>query len=1360
MIKKLLLATFFLAAVSGASFSAALIGDPMVEKAELYIQRSDNTVIEADFVFPGVEIEQVTNGQENFDRFFMSGEGYRGTLGAPELPVVTRLFAIPDRAEVKVRKIEPQYKTYQGYSAYPHQEHEYGSAFNTDDLVIEAEYYQRDEFYPPKWVELSKPAVMRDLRIVPVNINPVRVNPVSGEVRVLTGLHLELEFEDGSVENVKTRRFEKSVPSFNNFYRNLVSNYDWTNPNGEEVKGSILIVYPTVTGVASILQPYIEWKKRRGYSVSVVGVTNNASTTTVGNIIDDKYFNSDPPLEHVILIGDATGTIDINCYSYSGGDTDHTYALIEGGDIVADVNVGRISVDNVTRLQTAINKILYYEMNPIAASTNWYKRGAVTAGSGSGISTIFVNKTIRAGLLESGFTEVDTLWYTMGGSIPSFIVAQCNEGITALNYRGYWGISGFGTGNIYSMNNPGKLPFAVVITCGTGDFGSYSEAVSEAWLRAGSPNNPTGGIGGVSTATLGTNTRFNNTMCGGLWFGLYNEGISQLGPLTFRGKHEIFITYQLDQSGMNNFTYWNNLMGDPSTEMWTDIPQTLSVTHADEIYVGATSFTVTVEDASGEPLEDRYVTLLKEGEVFVGGPTDENGIYSPAIDVQTEGELLVTVTYTNDRPYLGSADVTETNVYPSFYSLDIDDDNSGASQGNSDGNANPGEILEFAIELKNYGILSLATAVSATLSSTDEHVTVLNAASAYPNISAGLIAAGDDLFTVELAGDFPHEYVVPFVLTVDATQGQFISAFNLAVTSAELNIIGAEFAGGTLEPGSSDEYTLTIRNNGGFDLEGVTGTVTCDDPQITIEDNTCSFGDISAGSQASSSGDFLVIAADEYATNGRSVEYQIVLTSANGFEQTIDPRFIIGAMETNDPFGPDSHGYYCIDNTDFEYSGAPNYEWVDISSLGTQLNLPDYGTEQDASTRVDLPFDFTFYGETFNVLTVCSNGWLAFGNQTYFVDFRNYPIPSSFGAGNGMLCPFWDDLKMGSGHVYSYYDEAGHIYIVEYHNVQHNSGGGETFQVILYDPEHYPTPTGDGEILFQYQTVTIVTGPYSDNDYATVGIENHEHNDGLEYCYWNVYHPGAPVLQGGRAIKFTTIEPLRQPLSSDVQVTMTPINPPIVIPAGGGNFDFHIAVENTGTTQSVFDAWAYITLPSGTQYGPTIFRQDLLLTAGASLSRDLQQTIPANAPAGTYSYTAYTGDFDQTEIWDEEGFDFEKTGVDLSGGFTEWLTTGWGDAEISDYDALRIPASYNLSSAVPNPFNPVTEITFALPEAGNVKLVVFNSLGRQIAVLEDGWKQSGWHSVTFDGAALSSGIYFYSLRADNFVQTKKMLLVK
>jgi hypothetical protein len=87
-------------------------------------------------------------------------------------------------------------------------------------------------------------------------------------------------------------------------------------------------------------------------------------------------------------------------------------------------------------------------------------------------------------------------------------------------------------------------------------------------------------------------------------------------------------------------------------------------------------------------------------------------------------------------------------------------------------------------------------------------------------------------------------------------------------------------------------------------------------------------------------------------------------------------------------------------------------------------------------------------------------------------------------------------------------------------------------------------------------------------------------------------------------------------------------------------------------------------------------------------------------------------------------------------------------------------SSVILNENYPNPFNPSTKISFVLPQANNVKLTVYDALGREVAVLVNEFRQAGQWSAEFNASALSSGIYFYRLEAGSFTETKKMLLIK
>ena len=112
---------------------------------------------------------------------------------------------------------------------------------------------------------------------------------------------------------------------------------------------------------------------------------------------------------------------------------------------------------------------------------------------------------------------------------------------------------------------------------------------------------------------------------------------------------------------------------------------------------------------------------------------------------------------------------------------------------------------------------------------------------------------------------------------------------------------------------------------------------------------------------------------------------------------------------------------------------------------------------------------------------------------------------------------------------------------------------------------------------------------------------------------------------------------------------------------------------------------------------------------------------------------------------------------------------GWGEySEIRNIDILTtitepvadVPDEFGLDQNYPNPFNPATEIGFRLPEASDVRLEIFDSLGRRVTTLVDNQMPAGTHQVTFDAGNLSSGVYIYRIRAGEFTETRSMMFVK
>jgi hypothetical protein len=161
-------------------------------------------------------------------------------------------------------------------------------------------------------------------------------------------------------------------------------------------------------------------------------------------------------------------------------------------------------------------------------------------------------------------------------------------------------------------------------------------------------------------------------------------------------------------------------------------------------------------------------------------------------------------------------------------------------------------------------------------------------------------------------------------------------------------------------------------------------------------------------------------------------------------------------------------------------------------------------------------------------------------------------------------------------------------------------------------------------------------------------------------------------------------------------------------------------------------------------------------------------TVPAGTDAGAFEYKfaamypgADTVNGGSSPLDNEGGFGENHLVVLVDGPDIEHFLR-FGNFTTTSVDKIddQLPENYSLSQNYPNPFNPSTKITFSLSKSEHVTLRIFNVLGQQVDVLLDNAFDFGTYEVDFDASQLSSGIYFYTLEAGSFSETKKMMLMK
>jgi len=676
------------------------INSPVVER-ELIIEQADSSGVDFSFFFGDFTVETVEINEQIFEKLHAQSDGHTAEYGKAELPTVSFYVAVPQGAEITLNYEINEYTiANQQTNIYPAQRPlPETQGYIDPPFTFDEEFYSKDEAYPSIPVEISSIIEIRGCKIAVVTVYPIEYNPVKKEIKVYEEIDVKVDFIGGTGEFIPERlRSVYFQPLFDAFLINgnsvervtMKSSQYGPGKISEENRADLLIV--VYDDFYEEILPLAEWKHQTGLETKVVNWSDIGTTAAeLRTYIIDAYDTWELPPSFLLIVGDAdhvpVNYLHIHPYDGDYTGTDHWYVAFDGSDYFPEMHEGRISVDNAAELTVVVNKILEYSKNPYMEE-DWFNNVLLASYEEYGRYFVWGSETVYDFLNPLGYNVIRQY---EGGSPPGStagVINAINNGVFIANHRDHggsensgtsytgWSHPRFTTTNIINdLDNGAMYPIMFSLNCESGWFDGETDAHGGNYESIGEVGLRVEGKGFIATVAHSrvSWSGYNDEIGRGHYDAMFPDFDPAYpnGGSTNPYETAVFKTSQV----MNYAKFWVydkyivpggcapypwspdyeasrttfemlHVHGDPTMDIWTEMPQTMTVSHPESIPEGQSVFEVTVTD-SGSPIEDALVCLNQENGLYVKGFTDEDGIVELEIDEISDGYTALVVTAHN-----------------------------------------------------------------------------------------------------------------------------------------------------------------------------------------------------------------------------------------------------------------------------------------------------------------------------------------------------------------------------------------------------------------------------------------------------------------------------------------------------------------------------------------------------------------------------------------------------------------------------------------------------------------------------------------------------------------------------------------
>jgi hypothetical protein len=691
-----------------------------------------------------LNIEGVTNESGDFYRVTIPGHNSSSETGKPELPVLCRLISIPENSNFRIsitnvltEKVIPSKNSFNGL-LYPKQP---GTTKNLQTkkavFVMDKTAYSKRGILNSDTVKIEYIGKVRDKQLADLIINPVRYNPASNEMEVITSMRIEVSFSSGKGSIVSAA--PSSSLLFNQSIDNVLLNYNSSDLLTGYSDQPVKMIIVTDPAFKKNLQPYFKWKTQKGFKLTTIYKGTNLSTYAQLKDTISKIYNSatsvDPAPEYLLIIGDvnripvADGTTEVS---------DMYYGEFTGnGDYIPDMYVGRLPVADTNQLKNVIGKIIQYEKFQFADTNKFYKRALVTAGNDGGYYP-YMNGQVKYAVTNylNPANKIDgySFYYPQASSAIDSIKKLIKKGLSFINYTGHGDVSGWISPALRStdvplLTNKNMYPFVISNACMTamynnsGSFGNTMIVTANkgAVGYIGCSNNSYWDedyFWAVGVGPVNGDPKYSETGLGALdrLFHTHGESSSDwylsMGQVNYAGNLAVS-----ESTSIYKKYYWETytLLGDPSTIPYIGTPDTLKISIPDTLPNGIKSLSLTIPPFAYMAVS-HFDTLW---DASYASPSGSVVLNMPGL---SNDSCLIVITGQNKIPVIKTVRFAEI-VNKEYINLTTSSINDVAA--NNNGVADFGESLFIKLIINNLGQAG-ASGLYAKLSTNSNLVTINN----------------------------------------------------------------------------------------------------------------------------------------------------------------------------------------------------------------------------------------------------------------------------------------------------------------------------------------------------------------------------------------------------------------------------------------------------------------------------------------------------------------------------------------------------------------------------------------------------------------------------------------------------------